>query len=350
MESKPRGYWTYERCKEVAANCSSRRDFKDKYSTAYDVARRKGWLGDFDCVYKPKEKKKDNDPRLIYAYEDKENNWVYVGLTKELKERDYYHRNGQIKKGVRKYDVVWKHFNDVGKPIPEPKVRMEDLTTQEARYYEDWYKKAYQRAGWNTGNKAKTGEYSSSTGGIGKWTYEACKAEAAKYSRRIDFQHNKGAYTASLKNGWLDDWFYKKRWTYEDCQEEAKKYSSRDKFRIGNPSAYYASVKRGWLDDWFEKPKRWTYETCKAEAAKYTGRGDFREKSSGAYCAALRNNWLDDFFGGSDKKQRGYWTYETCKAEASKYSSRGDFSECAPRAYEVSRRNNWLNDFFPQAA
>ena len=44
---KPSGYWTYERCKEVAKNCKRRTDFNRLNGSAYETARRNGWLDDF---------------------------------------------------------------------------------------------------------------------------------------------------------------------------------------------------------------------------------------------------------------------------------------------------------------
>ena len=42
------------------------------------------------------------------------------------------------------------------------------------------------------------------------WTYETCKAEAAKYEKRSQFKAGApGAYTKSKKNGWLDEFFPK---------------------------------------------------------------------------------------------------------------------------------------------
>lgn len=39
-----------------------------------------------------------------------------------------------------------------------------------------------------------------------KWSKEKCQEEALKYKHKIDFKKNsKGAYSASLKNGWKDE-------------------------------------------------------------------------------------------------------------------------------------------------
>ncbi len=56
-------------------------------------------------------------------------------------------------------------------------------------------------------------------------------------------------------------------WTYEKCKEEASKYETRSEFSKGNCSAYNASRSNGWLDDFFVKKKR-NYKTCREEAKK----------------------------------------------------------------------------------
>lgn len=46
-ERKPRGYWTYDKCKELASTCKSRLEMKNKSRQAYDVSRKNKWLEDF---------------------------------------------------------------------------------------------------------------------------------------------------------------------------------------------------------------------------------------------------------------------------------------------------------------
>lgn len=42
----------------------------------------------------------------------------------------------------------------------------------------------------------------------GYWTKERCKEKASKYKNRSGFyKNNGGAYNASLKNKWLNDFF-----------------------------------------------------------------------------------------------------------------------------------------------
>ena len=75
---------------------------------------------------------------LIYSYEDKENNAVYVGLTVDLKNRHSKHKNGSIRGGVRKHDSVAKHFQKIGKELPYP-IILKDGLDKEFKSFIDTY-------------------------------------------------------------------------------------------------------------------------------------------------------------------------------------------------------------------
>jgi len=44
---RPKGYWTFERCKEVASKYTSKKEFLEEYSGAFDKMRDNGWLDEF---------------------------------------------------------------------------------------------------------------------------------------------------------------------------------------------------------------------------------------------------------------------------------------------------------------
>ena len=90
------------------------------------------------------------------------------------------------------------------------------------------------------------------------WNRETCFDEAKKYKSRIEFkENNSSAYRAALKNGWLDDytWFEIKHkskdyWNKETCYVEAKKYKSKKEFHDKCRLAYESAKTNGWLDDY----------------------------------------------------------------------------------------------------
>ncbi len=210
------------------------------------------------------------------------------------------------------------------------------------------------------------------------WTYEKCKEEASKYETRSQFyKGNSSAYNASRSNGWLDDFFVKKKWNYKTCREEAKKkwfhdarhdkvsqwteemcreeskkYKTRTEFMKGSPTAYNQSLKNKWIRefDWLKRPeshlKKWTYETCKEEARKYTRRVDFMKGSSGAYRIAYKNEWIKEYdWFEIHQMPSNYWTEEMCLKEAKKYTSKVAFQKGSVTAYQVALRKGWIKDY-----
>ena len=85
-----------------------------------------------------------------------------------------------------------------------------NLTLTESRYYEDYYVHFYKQNNYYLINTAPTGIKTSSIGsGIQYWNYENTYNEAKKYNYLCDFQNNSvGAYTAALKKGWLNDYYW----------------------------------------------------------------------------------------------------------------------------------------------
>lgn len=99
------------------------------------------------------------------------------------------------------------------------------------------------------------------------WTEDSARQEALKYKTKADFRkYSGGAHAAAQKSGWIKgyDWFVSghdvradrdRVWTYEKTKQEAQKYTGRSKFCKGNGSAYSAALKNKWLDEFFPKQK-----------------------------------------------------------------------------------------------
>lgn len=242
------GKWNYDTCYAEAKKYKTKADFSNNSKTVSEIARKNGWLDDYIWFEKGVDR---GEVYWIYAYEDVENKAVYVGLT--FRERRHYeHKTDET-------DTVRLYFDNINKPVPEPRIKMDGLNAEDAQYYEDWYKEKYTEAGWKVLNKAKTGVGVGSLGsGVVKWNYERCKEESLKYKTRPEFyKKSSGAYRAAKKNGWLDDYIWLKKtygiWTYDTCLQESLKYTSRWKFRLGSSGAYGVSWRNGWLDEFFPK-------------------------------------------------------------------------------------------------
>jgi hypothetical protein len=194
----------------------------------------------------------------------------------------------------------------------------------------------------------------------GYWTYERCKEEALKYTRRAHLQQaNSSAYGAIKRNGWLDELTThmkparKKKWSYDECKEKSQKYTSLMKFRENEKSIYSAILSNGWrellshMEYIYRENGYWTYERCKEEALKYTTRKDFIENSKGAYGVIMKNKWSKELTSHLESPQRewGFFTYENCKELALKYKTRTDMDKVEGLAYRTILKNKWLELF-----
>ena len=242
------GKWNRKTCFEEAQKYKSASEFGKANGSAYDAARRNGWIKDytwFDVLWELK--------------------WDKESCYKEAKK--YKSRGEFQKKCGGGYRKAW-----------------------EMGWLEEYY--------WLKSRQTKPAGY---------WNnYDHCYEEAKKYKNRKRFQIGcASGYNHALKNGWLDDytWFDDKQkhhyWNKDTCYEEAKKYNSRSEFGKHAVRAYELALANRWIDDytWF-KPLTgfWTYETCKAEAAKYGKRSQFKKGCIGAYTKSRINGWLDEFF------------------------------------------------------
>ena len=296
-EVKPRDYWTYERCYEEAKKYNTRNELQKKSKSAYDAAKRNGWIDEYTWL---KKRVYDGIDYWIYSYEDEENKVAYVGLT----HRKYRHNEH---KSAKNNDIVYRYFKG---NVPDQRVLMDGLNGEEAQYYEDWYKMAYVRMGWKVLNKGATGVGKSSLGSApAKWNYDTCYEEAKKHRTITEFKKASGrAYEVAKENGWIVDyvWFEKSviprgYWSnYDHCYEEAKKYETRNEFYKKSKGAYDAAKMNGWLDkfDWLEeqcKPQNyWTKERCIEAVRNCKTRSEFIEKYSGAYMSMRRNGWENE--------------------------------------------------------
>jgi predicted GIY-YIG superfamily endonuclease len=247
MSRKPRGYWTYEKCKEevdkyktvkefrsskayqiilrnkwgelldtldyiqtpqrnikydeikkIALGYSSYNEFiKSEYNTYYIIQRR-GWCELTDHMERVGNLRK----RLIYVYEFGDNS-VYIGLTYNINNRKDRHSsnpNSAVYKYVKKTNLT-----------PIVKLISDYIDSDEAILLEGDTLEKYKENGWNILNSAKTGGLG---GNIIKWTYDACLDEIKKYNNLKDFRlKSSGAYNSIRRNKWIDilDKYYPNR-------------------------------------------------------------------------------------------------------------------------------------------
>lgn len=265
---KPYNYWNVrENCFNEAKKYRGKYDFQKHAEGAYNAAIRNGWLDDManELYNGTIQYMKENEPiNTIYVYEF-ENKKCYVGRTNNLKRRDRQHRNGvKHSNGEHSYDSVYKEALNNNTDIPNPKILEERLNAKESQERENYWLERYKELGYTPLNIAPTGIGKSSLGASLKWTYEACKQEAAKYTKKYELKINcQPAYTASVKNGWINE-FYPNNAKRSDGYWNNKEHvlaaaseccGARDMIRRFG-GAYNSAKKHGWLDELIFNNKR----------------------------------------------------------------------------------------------
>jgi hypothetical protein len=268
MKHKPRGYWTKERCHEIALTCKTRKEFGVKYSSVYQYARKYGWLDEI-CSH--------------MSLRHKPNGY----WTKERchEEALKFNSRWEFEKGCgRAYEISRRNgwLNDISSHMKQP----------------------------NPNNKP-----------YGYWTKERCHEIALTCKTRKEFgvKYNRPYRNARI-NGWLDEICshmslrYKPNgyWTKERCHEEALKYKSRKEFQSKCSGGYGVSFKNGWLDEICThmipktRPMRYwnDFENHKNAAKNCKNIFEYCVTYSGAYKIAFKNGWLHQLFPNSVVKKR----------------------------------------------
>lgn len=335
------GYWTKDKVWSIAKSYTNKNDFSKHESVAYKWASYYGILDKMDWMKSPTyDDRRENHDSEVYAYIDKENKDVYVGLSIDSKVRKKSHKYDK-KSAVKKF--VWK-------TNPIFIVLKSHLTIDESTYWEDYYKKKYLIEGYNVLNVARTGVGTGSIGGISKWSSkEAVFEESRKYHSRSEFKSKAGgAYSHALSNGWLTEMHWLQRpkrlikWTYERVIEESRKYQYKGEFHKGSPSAYQLASEKGWLKEmtWFKEKRKpnnyWTKARVFEEGHKYDNKKDFEANAKTAFLKAGQKGWLKQmaWLKPLPLGHISIWTREKIIEESKKYNSRKEFAVNSPTAYQ----------------
>lgn len=404
---KPRGYWDYEACYQEALKYNSRKTFKSGSSTAYDTARREGWLGDYTWMPRPEKK--------VNSYWNYDTCYAVAKKCSTKKEflTLYPGAHSKAQKQGWLNDYSW--FVD-GRVLEAKKRRKWTKETCEAEARKFKTLKEFERT--------SAGQVARDNGWIDDYTwlerahkkgywqvFENCYKEALKYKTRTEFAKKSGAcWNSARKNGWLDKfvWLRDERidfiegkidsvYVYEFVEQHTayigrtlmRIQKERDKHHLfvldavssfardndvpmpemtileDNLTLAEGVEKEGW---WIEKYRSdgwnvlnkakagaigslhrisYTYEKCYMEALKYEYYNDFVKKSRAYYRVSYRNGWVVDY---TWLKQVHFqtvkaWTYELCVEESKKYNSRNEFSKKSNGAYNMARINGWLDEF-----
>lgn len=339
--------WTYEDCLEESKKYKSRSEFYKGCKSAYNVSRKNDWLKEFTWL--KNEHILSDQVDCVYGYFF-ENNVVYIGRTL-MRCQNKRHQQHQ----VSPKDTVYVYAKEQGVDVPEMTILEDNLTLKEGCAREGYWVDYYKSVNYKVLNRSKTGGIGAI--GAGTWTKKKCLEEAKKYTTYSEFRVNcDSAYSAATRNGWIKEytWLVLTRktprfWDYDACYAEAQKYTIKSNFIKNSGTAYSVARENGWTKDYswlIQKCKPngyWNYGTCYVEARKYLKMTEFRKGCSGAYNLAKNNNWLKDYTWL--EVSFGKWNYDTCLELAQKCKTRSEFKEQSQSAYDVARRNGWLKDY-----
>lgn len=301
----PKGYWTYERCKDEALKYNTLSDFSKTNKTAHGKILKYGWSE------------------------------LCSHLT-TIKYPDGYWTFERCNNEAQKYSKISYFYKNAG-----------------------CYYRAAKRLGWFDEICSHMDQNNNLP--FGYWNKERCHEEALKYSNRLDFRKKSpSAHGKAQRSGWIDEicsHIIPTRkpsgyWTKDRCQEEALIYTNRIDLQRKSASCYTRIHKSGWLDEMCSHMASdrmpngyWIEETCREEALKYSAKVDFQRKSSGAYAAACKQEWFEDICDHMSRPVgHSYkWTFELCFEEALKYNHRSHFIKGSSGAYGSAIRQGWVD-------
>ncbi len=385
-------FWNKQNCYNLAKQCYSRTDFRNKSSAAYKTALQNNWIEDY-IWFVPKYKR--NTKKKIWTYEE-----CYEIAQKCNTSRDMqkYSNSAYIfaKKNNWLKDYVWfkciwsyskclkmaKNVNNITEFIEKYRIAYEIskennwlksyiwLFNQKHWTYEECFEIAKQCESRGDMQKRFRNAYDAAkhhnwlnnyTWFIikrKKWTYEECYeiAQRCKSCNEM-IKMNKKAYEYSKKYKWINSyiWFVdlniiseEKSLSYDECYEIAQKCSSVIELQRNNINAYTTAIKNGWICDylWFNSfiiSKKWTFETVLEIARQCSSSSEMNNKNKYAYNAAVKNKWLKQFTWFSNNKTKK-WTFDTVLEIARQYSSLSELRKNNINAYNAASRNNWLEN------
>ena len=199
---KPRNYWTFERCRKEALKYETKSLFEKNNPTAYSKAVKSKWI-----------------------------------------------------------NHICKHMIILWKKIKKEECISASLKCKSRQEFKDNFPSEY-RAALNNNFIECFHHLPTKTGRF--WTFEKCKDEALKYNHKSDLKRvAPKVYDAIIRNKWVNLFDHmtrsnphNKKWGKISCMEESLKYNSRGEFAKKSDSAYRASLKNGWLDEFFPKKNK----------------------------------------------------------------------------------------------
>ena len=303
---KPDGYWDYNKCYNAARECKTNSEFFKKYPTAYEQSYKNKWLQEFDWL-----ERRDKHPSGYWTEER-----CYELAKRYTTLKDFCDENPRAESAARRNNWIdsytWLKRNRG--PWTKDECREVAMLCKTVTEFQEKYNGAYQAATKNRWTKEYTWMIMNTRL---KWTKEKCQ-EASKSCKTLKEFYKKyaGAYDSAKRNNWLNEFTWLERnmpsgyWTEETCYNAAKECKTLEEFKKKYSGGYDYAVRHKWTKTytWFERTKNqpgyWTYERCLECAKDCKSVKEFKTKYNKAYQAAIRNNWYKDYNWLEGKKTK----------------------------------------------
>ena len=289
--------YDYNTCYSIALKCKTKKEMREKFSSAYAMAQKKKWLANYHWLKKssPISFSEDNRIWVVYAWTFEPSHSAYIGLTRQFKRRIWEEKN-------RTKETVYKHLLKTNDSY-NVKICLDELNAAEAQEQENFFVQHYKFLGYKILNKFKTGlNISSLGGGVEKWSFEKCKEFAEKCGSYSEFSKASSfAYNMCRYKGWIDNFNIvddrKKRLSEIECQNMAKQCKTLSEFRKRFNKAYASAIRYGYKLPYLERKKInvWTNEELEKVAKRYTSLKVFSQKEKSAYAIACHRKLLNSF-------------------------------------------------------
>ena len=228
-ETKPRGYWTLERCREMAMRCDSLADFKTLYGSVERKMRDKGWLQEVETEFYEK--------------------GIWEGDIKHKRPNGYWTYE-RCKESARQFSSI-QFFRKNGMGAAHKVTAM--------GWGERLFKDLCNEGIWQKGETTDGHKIYNFKAKNGYWVLNRCREAAMCCKSPMDFRNKfTSAAHKAINFGWYDIirremydkgiWTEPKRWTEEEVAEIASNYKTRKEFEIGESGAYQWAEKNGLLD------------------------------------------------------------------------------------------------------
>ena len=353
---RKKNFWkNYDNRLTAAKLCQSRSEYAKRFYSAHEYSLKENEMDNFTW-FNRETHPFDEDARihLIYVYIDEENKYFYVGrtLNYNFKTRCSHHRS------KNKHDVVFRHWNRMKKPVPDPIIVEENLNTLESKIKEHEYEELYISKGYKKLNISPTGERSSSIGGITKrWNKKTCYEAAKECNSRSEFsQKYSGAYQLSNRFGWMDDYtWFRTEITYEEAYTAACECKTIAEFKK-KYKRYYEYFRRNRII--YKLPLegkhiKITEKICRERAQLCKTRTEFKKKHNATWQYALDHNLMDELFGPNSHSLLSSYDQEIinkCIEKAKQFSCISQFNRNCGFEYRYLERyaEDILYEIFPK--